>query len=238
MKAVPVVEVFGPTVQGEGPLAGVPTFFVRLGLCDYRCSWCDSMYAVDPVTVKEHAEYMDADGIVEAIRKLKDGPEWVTLSGGNPAMHDLGPLVKELRDRRLKIAVETQGSVWRPWLARVQQLVVSPKPPSSGMATDANIARTAKFIATAEKEVRAERRCLKIVVFDEADYEWAKELLAGSSWRGYLSAGTPIPDDDPRDAILERYRWLCERVAGDMSLRAVSVLPQLHVLAWGQVRGV
>ena len=36
----------------------------------------------------------------------------------------------------VEISVETQGSVWKAWLSRVGMLVVSPKPPSSGMATE------------------------------------------------------------------------------------------------------
>src|SRR5438105_206992 len=54
----PVIEVFGPTVQGEGPDAGRPAYFVRFGGCDYRCSWCDSMYAVEPADVRSHAEHL------------------------------------------------------------------------------------------------------------------------------------------------------------------------------------
>ena len=42
-----VSEIFGPTIQGEGALIGLPTVFVRTGGCDYRCSWCDSLHAVD-----------------------------------------------------------------------------------------------------------------------------------------------------------------------------------------------
>jgi len=42
-----VSEIFGPTIQGEGALIGQPTVFVRTGGCDYRCSWCDSLHAVD-----------------------------------------------------------------------------------------------------------------------------------------------------------------------------------------------
>ena len=41
-----VSEIFGPTVQGEGPQIGCPTYFIRTGGCDYRCSWCDTPYAV------------------------------------------------------------------------------------------------------------------------------------------------------------------------------------------------
>ena len=55
MSALPVVEVFGPTIQGEGELAGVPTAFVRFGGCDYRCSWCDSLFAVLPEDVRDGA---------------------------------------------------------------------------------------------------------------------------------------------------------------------------------------
>jgi 7-carboxy-7-deazaguanine synthase len=43
-----ISEIFGPTIQGEGPLIGRPTVFVRTGGCDYRCSWCDTLYAVLP----------------------------------------------------------------------------------------------------------------------------------------------------------------------------------------------
>lgn len=239
LKPVPVVETFGPTIQGEGPLAGLPTYFVRLGLCDYRCSWCDSMYAVDPVQVREGSVKMDEHAIVDAIRALPLGPQWVTLSGGNPAIHDLGDLVRTLNAQRLMVAVETQGSRWRDWLDRVQKLVVSPKPPSSGMATDRHVEETARFLDRAEKSVRYGRRALKIVVFDEADFAWAKALLSErTQWEAHLSVGTPIPEDQPLHQILARFQWLAERVASDMALRHVRVLPQLHVLAWGQVRGV
>ena len=55
VETFPVIEIFGPTIQGEGAEAGLPTHFVRLGGCDYRCSWCDTMYAVDPATVRANA---------------------------------------------------------------------------------------------------------------------------------------------------------------------------------------
>ena len=48
-----ISEIFGPTIQGEGPLIGIPTIFVRTGSCDYRCSWCDSLYAVLPQYKKD-----------------------------------------------------------------------------------------------------------------------------------------------------------------------------------------
>src|SRR4051794_6252753 len=81
----PVIEIFGPTIQGEGALAGAPTMFVRFGGCDYRCSWCDSMYAVDPAQVRENAVKMEPQEIIgELLRQLgaaRGKGMWVTLSG-------------------------------------------------------------------------------------------------------------------------------------------------------------
>ena len=47
MSQLRIAEIFGPTIQGEGALIGEPTVFVRTGGCDYRCTWCDSLHAVD-----------------------------------------------------------------------------------------------------------------------------------------------------------------------------------------------
>ena len=47
MKPTPVLEIFGPTIQGEGMVIGRKTMFVRTGGCDYRCSWCDSAFTWD-----------------------------------------------------------------------------------------------------------------------------------------------------------------------------------------------
>src|SRR3954469_14267843 len=101
----PVIEIFGPTIQGEGAEAGLATHFVRLGGCDSRCSWRDTMYAVDPATVRATSEPLLAAEIVERLERLEGRPEWVTLSGGNPALHRLDALVERLQDAGFKVAV-------------------------------------------------------------------------------------------------------------------------------------
>src|SRR3954451_9335561 len=111
-KLIPVVEIFGPTIQGEGAEAGVPTRFVRVGGCDFRCSWCDTMYAVDPEIVRTTAEKLSTREIVERIEALDGRPDWVTISGGNPALHTLDELVAGLHRSGFRVSVETQGSRW------------------------------------------------------------------------------------------------------------------------------
>lgn len=246
----PVIECFGPTIQGEGALAGLPTLFVRFGGCDYRCSWCDSMYAVDPAQVRENARRLSATEILDESLELLDSPfvagMWVTLSGGNPALMDFDrgdhDLIGSFQNLGMKVAVETQGSIWRPWLTTVDHLTVSPKPPSSGMVSDHHTAQTEKFMAKA-KDVPYDRRSLKIVVFDDADYEWASAMFERYPlWQKFISAGTDqdaLMDEFAVHAgIAERYRWICERVATDAAMVGVRVLPQLHVIAWGTRRGV
>lgn len=234
----PIIEVFGPTIQGEGAEAGVPTHFVRLGGCDYRCTWCDTMYAVDPVLVRAHAERLSVDEIVARVADLEGRPEWVTLSGGNPALHRLEDLVDGLRVAGFLVAAETQGSVWRPWLASLDRLTISPKPPSSGMATERHLASFTRFMREAVPAY--DMSVLKIVCFDATDLRWAKDIASRyPSLPLFLSAGTPVPAPvELRDAVGERYRWLCETVAADPQLGRARVLPQLHVIAWKEATGV
>jgi 7-carboxy-7-deazaguanine synthase len=238
-KVFPIIEIFGPTIQGEGAEAGVPTHFVRVGGCDYRCAWCDTMYAVDPVVVRATAEWLRAEEITSRVAALKGRPLWTTISGGNPALHDLRSIVVGLQQVGFRVAVETQGSVWKPWLADVDRLTISPKPPSSGMAGAAHIANFDRFMAAAA-EPALDRAILKVVVFDDEDLAWATVVAERFPFLPlYLSSGTPVPSgEDVRQDVGERYQWLCERVAVESALSRARVLPQLHVIAWETATGV
>lgn len=239
---VPIVEVFGPTIQGEGPLAGAPSYFVRVGGCDYRCSWCDSLYAVEPDQWRD-APRLDAGGVLDALLELPRSAEWVTLSGGNPGMYAaVGEIVDALRRAGYRVACETQGSRWQRWMTAIDCLVLSPKPPSSGMAT---IQHELSWKAFCEVCVRAHRAldgatpatALKLVVFDDRDFEWALARHAEVPWWPcYLSVGTDAGAS--ASDVLERYTWLAERVMVEPRASACRVLPQLHVLLWGHARGV
>jgi 7-carboxy-7-deazaguanine synthase len=237
--SLPVVELFGPTLQGEGPQQGQPAYFVRFGGCDYRCSWCDSLHAVDPATVRAEARRLTAAQILDQLGALPAGPRLVVLSGGNPALLDLDDLVDGLHARGLAVAVETQGSRWKPWLARVDCLVVSPKGPSSGMDSQTHRQALARFVAFA-READAPLH-LKAVVFDDEDLDYARWLTSTySEFVMYLSVGTEQhrPDGETVEAILGRLRWLSEAVACDPALAGARVGVQQHVLTWGTRKGV
>ncbi|MDZ7709984.1 MAG: 7-carboxy-7-deazaguanine synthase QueE [Roseovarius sp.] len=270
---VRVSEIFGPTIQGEGALIGQPTVFVRTGGCDYRCSWCDSLHAVEADYRHTWAPMTPAAIMAEVARLSGDRPLMVTLSGGNPAIQPLGPLIAAGQARGYHFAVETQGSVARDWFAALDMLVLSPKPPSSGMevdwdAFDACVAASGWNNARGQRPTAGGREApargggralpgvdagrdvgpeivLKIVIFDEADYLWAREVAGRyASLPLYLQPGNhtpPPPDDDSarvdQEGIDARMRWLVDRVVAD-GWFAATVLPQLHVTLWGNLRGV
>jgi 7-carboxy-7-deazaguanine synthase len=236
-RTFPVMEVFGPTVQGEGVVAGLPTYFVRFGLCDYRCSWCDSMHAVEPASVKANAEKLTAHQIVGRIKALDAGPEWVTFSGGNPAVHDLGELTQLFQGQGIRVAVETQGSKWRSWLGDVNCLTISPKPPSSGMAEKVEADLEGFMYEASLARPNRWQDCLKVVVFDDEDLDFAARVFHRfPTWPRFLSCGTVI--DESLSDLANRYAWLLGRIAHDQRFAQARAFPQLHVVAWGHLKGV
>lgn len=237
---IPVMELFGPTVQGEGMVIGRKTMFVRTAGCDYSCSWCDSAFTWDG-SGKADIRMMNAQDIYEELYKL--GGETfahVTVSGGNPALlPQLGELIDLLHSRGIGVALETQGSRWQDWFWRIDELTLSPKPPSSGMVTDWADLDSIVARLTERKRLFS----LKVVVFGDADLEYAAgvhERYAHVPF--YVQAGNDrLRENEPERLLpylLERYRWLIDRVMPHPRLRQVHVLPQLHTWVWGNKKGV
>lgn len=237
MKPLRVSEIFGPTIQGEGPLIGHRTLFVRLGGCDFRCSWCDTPHAVLP---QHRAEWtpMKAGEIIEQLKALtpdslttSDLPI-ITLSGGNPAVQDCWELVLQLKQLGYRVAAETQGSVDRPWLGLLNWLIISPKPPSAGTPPPIALKDCIRRNWTAAH--------LKFVVADDTDLDWAQRITREQGWLRpvYLQPCNPEfgPGPIQLDVYTSRLRWLMERVA-QLNWQQAIVLPQLHVLAWGNEKG-
>ncbi len=236
----PVMECFGPTIQGEGVLAGVRSHFVRFGGCPYRCKWCDSMHAVDPVKVRANATWGTSEEICQLLNTLRPS-RWVTLSGGDPVIWDLNPLTKLLRHNdKYSIAVETEGAVWRDWLERCQLVTLSPKGPSSGMLDKLDHGVLGKYAHVASLDNLC-AIAMKIVVFDIEDLMFARMMFTRyPQFKPFLSVGTPIhqPYNATRLEICRFTRWLFEEALKYDDLVDVTIIPQLHVLAWGHKREV
>ncbi|GEN45484.1 7-carboxy-7-deazaguanine synthase [Alkalibacillus haloalkaliphilus] len=242
MSKIPVLEIFGPTIQGEGMVIGKKTMFVRTAGCDYSCSWCDSAFTWDG-SAKDEIVQMTAEDIWNRLKEIGgDLFNHVTISGGNPALlKNLNELINLLKQNEIEVALETQGSRWQDWFTQIDDLTISPKPPSSNMSTD--FAILDRIIHNLTDHNRLEQTSLKVVIFDEADYQYAKGI--GERYPQiplYLQVGNRDVHGEDIDnltsTLLNQYEQLIDRVVQDDELNNVRVLPQLHTLVWGNKRGV
>jgi len=234
-----ISEIFGPTIQGEGVLIGEPTVFIRTAGCDFRCSWCDTLHAVDSAS-RHTWRLLDVDTIWAEVHRLSGGkPLTISLSGGNPAIQPLEALLHKGQQEDYRFAMETQGSLFKPWFEKLDTLVVSPKPPSSNMKNDWQTISQCFALSSVQT-------ILKIPVLDETDYQFARMTQARfphvKTFLQPINQTPPSldetqPDGLDMDDILDRFRWLIARCMEDQWYD-VRLLPQLHVLVWGNLKGV
>jgi 7-carboxy-7-deazaguanine synthase len=133
-----LTEVFD-SIQGEGFHAGRRAIFVRFAGCNLSCSFCDT----------DHRERMHATGeqIVRAVlaRRTKTRAQLVVLTGGEPTLQPIAPLVEKLcrcgeRPRTpFRVAIETNGEHWEslaPLMRSGAWITWSPKRPFSRREMD------------------------------------------------------------------------------------------------------
>ncbi len=242
MSKIPVLEIFGPTIQGEGMVIGQKTMFVRTAGCDYSCSWCDSAFTWDG-SAKDDIRMMTAEEIWHELKEIGgDNFSFVTISGGNPALlKNLERLIGLLKEKHIKIGIETQGSRWQDWFLQVDELTLSPKPPSSGMETNFEVLDS--IFSNLQAGEFANQVSVKVVIFDDLDLEYAKMVHKRyATIPFYLQVGnddlTNTNNDELVKKLLQKYEWLVDRAVADPELNDVKVLPQLHAFLWGNKRGV
>lgn len=211
--------------------------FVRTAGCDYRCSWCDSAFTWDG-SAKEDIQLMSAEEIYNKLREIGGNNfNHVTISGGNPALiKGIQDLVDLFEEHHIQTALETQGSKFQPWMTQIDDLTISPKPPSSNMKPNLDI------LDSVIEQCVPESLNLKVVIFDEDDFEFAKMIHHRyPTIPFYLQVGNPYLDDDVDNhtaKLLQRYEQLVDRVMTSSDMNNVYVLPQLHTLLWSNMKGV
>ncbi|PQZ47276.1 7-carboxy-7-deazaguanine synthase QueE [Bacillus sp. MYb209] len=238
MSKIPVLEIFGPTIQGEGMVIGQKTMFIRTAGCDYSCSWCDSAFTWDGST-KEQIRQMAPEEIWNELVEIGEKNfSHVTISGGNPVLlKNIQFLLTVLKENGIRTAIETQGSKWQEWLLQIDEVTISPKPPSSKMKTD--------FTMLDSVIHKLERKdfSLKVVVFEDYDFEYAVKVHKRYPQVPFF---LQVGNDDTKtvdDAaliknLLQKYERLIEKAVQCKEMNDAKVLPQLHALVWGNKRGV
>ena len=150
LNALPVMEDFY-TIQGEGFYQGFAAYFIRLGGCDVGCVWCDVKESWD---VNAHPMML----LSEMINRVRaSGAPIAVITGGEPAMHNLSLLTRELKRHEIKTNIETSGVY--PLTGAWDWVCFSPK----------------KFKAPHDS-IYEEANELKIIVFNKTDFAWAEEF--------------------------------------------------------------
>jgi 7-carboxy-7-deazaguanine synthase len=158
--ALPVMEHFY-TLQGEGVHQGKAAYFIRLAGCDVGCVWCDVKDSWDST----RHPLLEIDFLVEQVKQA--GSPIAVITGGEPLLHDLQELTRQLQNAGIKTHMETSGS--SPLSGSWDWITLSPKkfkPPIPEVVIKANE--------------------LKVVVFNKSDFEWAEK------WAAQVSPGCKL----------------------------------------------
>jgi 7-cyano-7-deazaguanosine (preQ0) biosynthesis protein QueE len=223
-----VSEVFGPTVQGEGPSLGRRAGFLRLGRCNLDCSWCDTPFTWDwdrfdpAVELREQA----VDEVVAELDAM--AIDRVVVTGGEPLLQQrrLAPFLAAAAERGWAVEVETNGTLAPTGTTArvVERFNVSPKLANSGVSLERRIVpdALAALLATG-------KAAFKFVATGPEDLD---EIGAIVDAHG-LTPVWVMPEGTTPDAVLAGGRRLADAVVA----RGWSLSTRLHVLLWGNERG-
>ncbi|HRD01352.1 MAG TPA: 7-carboxy-7-deazaguanine synthase QueE [Candidatus Saccharicenans sp.] len=163
------------SAEGEGGRQGEPTIFIRLTGCNLRCDFCDTKYAWDEG--KETNQKIIYSKVVVIKERYKTN--WVSLTGGEPLLQDIRPLVDRLKRAGFKIQIETNGT--KPLNFLVDWLTVSPKPPDffstqscRRQATEAKLVVTKNLKLAEIEKVRREFPARTVIWLQpESNEDWS-----------------------------------------------------------------
>ena len=149
------------SIQGEGLMMGVPTFFVRTVGCNLSCAWCDTQYSMDGGKEMSLQEIMDAVG---------DSPH-VCVTGGEPMLQpDMPELLRMMVAAGKQVVLETNGATDLSQVPDDPLIMISMdiKCPSSGM-TSRMLKSNLGYLSRKDQ--------LKFIVADDVDFDFAVEFL-------------------------------------------------------------
>lgn len=232
--ALPVAETF-LSIQGEGKLAGVPSYFLRLSGCNLRCAWCDTPYASwNP----EGDRVAIVDLVAEA---AASGARHAVVTGGEPMIFpEVAGLCAGLRGAGMHVTIETAGTVHRalacdlmsisPKLANSTPLEGDPRDPTGAWRRRHEERRINLEALRALLDTYPERQ-LKFVVRGPGDLPEIESLLAQIP---AVAAGDVLlmPEGVTSPAPQTR-SW----IGAECMRRGWRYCPRLHIELFGNTRG-
>lgn len=156
----PVYERFY-TWQGEGVHLGRAAYFIRLYGCPQACAWCDSAGTWHRDFRPAGVTLMDAGQLAAAVAQESPDGAVVVVTGGEPILYDLAPLVTALHALGRRVHLETSGIA--AMRGDLDWVTLSPKP----------------FGQWPEAAVVARADEVKIIVHEPADIQAGLATLTG-----------------------------------------------------------
>jgi 7-carboxy-7-deazaguanine synthase len=207
-----VTEIFH-SLQGEGPLLGIPSVFIRLGGCiEPLCPWCDTPYAWHDFSE------MGPDEILQKVAQY--GCREVVVTGGEPFLQwetGLKDLHGRLLDGGYRLVYETSGKAGVPDPPGAV-VVLSPKHiGGTWHVSQTNLQRADWFKFVADDEASMEEICR----FVEANTLPAEKVFI-------------MPMGSTRADQMQRM----EAVFAFCRAHGYRMTPRLHVLIFDDRQGV
>ncbi|NPA39978.1 MAG: 4Fe-4S cluster-binding domain-containing protein [Thermodesulfobacteria bacterium] len=154
------------SIQGEGPYAGYPCFFIRLHGCNLNCKWCDTEYSKEP----NNYEKLSLKELIEKWKGETSSIKYITITGGEPLIQEgTYELIEAFLKVGCKVILETNGSIS---LAKVPYSVIKVmdiKTPSSGMSPY-NLYENFAYLN--------EKDAVKFVIMNKKDFEYALKVVS------------------------------------------------------------
>lgn len=222
-----VSEIF-ESVQGEGPSVGLPSIFLRLGLCNLQCTFCDTPFTWDFRRFDKAKELTSRalDELAEELRAYRS--ENIVVTGGEPLLQDeaLSSLLALLPSHRIEIESAATRMPSGALFQRVDQWNLSPKLAGSGNEERQRI--KPEILARFAEEPRAN---FKFVIAEEGDLEEVDALVQRFS----IPKGRVIlmPEGITDETLIRRGRTLVERAIE----RGYRYGHRLHITLYGDERG-
>ncbi len=155
MQLYPLSERFF-SIQGEGLHCGRAAYFIRLFGCNVRCPWCDSKYAWNG----EPSESLPVSEL--AADAAQSGAKMAVITGGEPCMFGLAPLVEGLKSAGIAAHLETSATL----------------PLDESEAAFDWVAASPKLFARAEPSVVARADEIKLTISEPSDMPRYDEILS------------------------------------------------------------
>jgi len=117
-----IVSIFH-TIQGEGPFAGEPAIFIRLGGCNLACTFCDTEF--------DEYQNWELNSIITKVDEISNHTKLIVITGGEPFRQPINALCIALLEKNYRIQIETNGTIYREVPSAVH-IVCSPKNTGQG----------------------------------------------------------------------------------------------------------